>query len=233
MRKFHVLGLSLFVMIALGSFVASQALAETVWLVGGSRVTAEVLVLSEGELLLLDTVLGLTVDIVCSGLNEGVVGGHIELGVVQLGAQWDEVTRITDLNGNNPPILCEYLERGPCEASTLTADVEPFGLPWLTELLLPTPTSENLDDIFGANGLGAGWIVLNCLVLGVPTEDKCTAEGKSADIDNNAVAGDVVALFSEPITGKALCTATNEETGFVQGEVLISTESGATLAASE
>jgi len=233
MRKFYLLGLSLFAMLAFGAFAASQALAETVWLVGGARPTEEVLVLSEGELLLEDTVLGLKVDVDCSGLNEGIVGGHIELGVLQLGAQWDEVTRITDLNGNEPPILCEYLERGPCEASTLTADVDPFGLPWLTELLLPSPTGANLDDIFGANGLGAGWIVLDCLVLGIANEDKCTAEGHSADIDNNATAGDVVALFNDEITGLALCTATNAETGVVEGEILIFTESGSSLAVSE
>jgi len=233
MRKFYLLGLSLFAMLAFGAFAASQALAETVWLVGGARPTEEVLVLSEGELLLLDTVLGLPVDILCSGLNEGIVGGHIELGVLQLGAQWDEITRITDLLGNEPPILCEYMERGPCEASTETVDVHPFGLPWLTELLLPTPTGPALDHIFGANGLSAGWVVLDCLVLGFANEDKCTSEGKSADIDNNATAGDVVALFSLTITEGALCTATNEESGEVEGEILIFTESGASLAVSE
>jgi len=233
MRKCHILGVSLFAMLVFGAF-ASQALAETVWLVGGARPTEEVLVLNEGELLLLDTVLGLTIDIDCSGLSEGVVGGMLDsTGVLMLGANLDEITRITDLNGNEPPILCEYLERGPCEASTLTADVDPFGLPWLTELLLPSPTGANLDDIFGANGLGAGWIVLDCLILGIANENKCTAEGHSADIDNNATAGDVVALFSPGITGKALCTATNEETGEVEGEILIFTESGASLAVSE
>ena len=231
MKKIHLIGLSLFAVFAFSAVavVSSASALESVWLVNGLRPAEGVSVDSEGELLLEDV--KEEVDLLCSGLNEGLVGGDASGN----NPTWDEVTSITDLEGKKP-ILCKFGKnangterRGACEPEASSSpEAAPDGLPWLTELLLSG--EKFLDDILGKTGEEAGWNAL-CLVLGININDLCAINTASADIDNET--GGVIALFSPEIGGLANCTRGGVGQGAVEGEVLILTLSGLSLAVSE
>jgi hypothetical protein len=230
MRKIQLLGLAVFAVFAFSAVAAaSSAFAlESVWLVGGHTALTKVLADSEGELLLEDekTPIFGKASILCSGLNEGWIGGDAS----GANPKWDEITSITGLNATTEPlwVKCTFVVRGGCETST-PPEAMPVNLPWLTELTL-AGINTFLDKLIAA-GAGPGW-VSRCLVLGANTEDECTSTSTSADIDNTAE-NDVKALFSEAIGGKALCSQSNEESGVVEGEVLILLANGEALAVSE
>jgi hypothetical protein len=238
MKKFQLLGLALFAVLAVGAAAAtSSALAlESVWLVNGNRLFSLELVLSEtignkgdnsGEILLEDSkapLVGKT-DVTCSGFDEGWVGT----------GSLDEITLIMSLGTTETAegwIACK-ISVG-CEAGT-TPEAMALNLPWLTELLLTLSGTEEifLDDIVAGTG-EAGWLIRNCLVLGAPREDECTTNQASVDIDNNVTQGDVVALFLGAASNVlAHCSQSGTNSGIVEGEVLIDTVSGLSLAVSE
>jgi hypothetical protein len=221
-----MLGLALFAVFAFSVVaVASASALESVWLVNGHTALVLELVLSEGELSLSDLKVPFigTATVLCSGLNEGFIGGDASGN----NPKWDEVTKITGLNATTEPLWIVCTIQAGCETGT-TPEAMPVNLPWLTELLLVE--SKYLDDLIGTGG-NAGWIVRNCLVLGLSPEDECTKAETSADIDNGT--NDVIALFSEAISGHAMCSQGGAESGDVVGEVLIFTESGEPLAVSE
>ena len=221
-----MLGLALFAVFAFSVVaVASASALESVWLVGGHTALALQLVLSEGELLLSDLKVPFVgeVMVLCSGLNEGFIGGDASGN----NPKWDEITKITGLNATTEPLWIVCTRQVGCEAGT-TPEAMPVNLPWLTELLLVS--EKYLDDLIGAGG-NAGWVVRNCLVLGLSPEDECTRTETSADIDNGT--SDVVALFSREISGLANCSQGGNESGEVEGEVLIFAEGGEALAVSE
>jgi hypothetical protein len=229
MRKFYTLVLAVFAVLAFSAVAAaSSAFAlESVWLHGGVVALEDLLVDSEGTLLLVDlkTPIFGEASILCSGLNEGIIGGDAS----GLNPKWDEITRITGLNAATEPlwVVCTFEVKGGCETST-SPEAMAVNLPWLTELTLSG--TAYLDLLFGSGG-NPGW-VSRCLVLGASTEDTCTSAKTSADIDNTTES-DVIALFSEVISGHALCTQSNEESGEVEGEVLILSADGSALAVSE
>ena len=226
MRKLHVLGLALFAVFAFSVVaVASASALESVWLVGGHTALVLELVLSEGELLLSDLKVPFVgeVMVLCSGLSEGFIGGDASGD----NPKWGEVTKITGLNATTEPLWIVCTRQVGCEAGT-TPELMPVNLPWLTELLLVS--EKYLDDVIGTGG-NTGWVVRNCLVLGLSPEDECTKAEASADIDNGT--SDVVALFSAAIAGLANCSQGGSESAEVEGEILIFTESGEALAVSE
>jgi hypothetical protein len=234
MRKFQLLGLAVFALLAFSVIAAtSSAFAlESVWLVGGHRAEVKTLVLSEtigingdntGVILLEDSKVPLAgkVDILCSGIDEGWVGP----------GSLDEVTLITSLSGSETTekwIACTRSEG--CEADPTPPEARAVGLPWVTELLLEGTIF--LDDIVGKAGEEAGWEVRKCLVFGTETSDKCVSNASSADIDNTTE-GDVIALFSPTFTTNALCTVGGAGSGIVEGEILIFMENEESLAVSE
>jgi hypothetical protein len=228
MRKIQLLGLALFAVFAFSAVgVVSSAFAlESVWLVGGHTALTKVLADSEGELKLTDlkTPIFGESSILCSFLKEGFVGGDAS----GANPKWDEITSITGLNAATEPlwIKCTFVVKGGCETST-PPELMPVNLPWLTELTLSGTAF--LDNLIGTGG-NTGW-VSKCLVLGANTEDTCTLR-TSADIDNTTES-DVIALFTEATGGKALCSQSNEESGEVEGEVLILLANGEALAVSE
>jgi hypothetical protein len=199
MRKIHALGLALFAVFAFSVVAVSSASAlESVWLINGHTALTLELVLSEGELLLADLNVPFIGEamVLCSGLNEGFVGGDASGD----NPKWDEVTKITGLNPVTEPLWIVCTRQTGCEAGT-TPEAMPVNLPWLTELLLVE--GKFLNDLFGAGGTAAGWVIRNCLVLGMSPEDECTNATTSADIDNvTGTPPDVIALFSEAISGQ-------------------------------
>jgi hypothetical protein len=231
MRKIQLLGLALFAVFAFSAVAAASSAfaleSESVWLVGGHTALTKVLADSIGELELTDlkTPIFGAATIKCSGLNEGWIGGDAS----GANPKWDEITSITGLNAATEPLwaVCTFVVRGGCETST-PPEAMPLNLPWLTELTLSGNTF--LDNLIGTGG-NAGW-VSRCLVVGVNTQDECTREKTSADIDNTTE-GDVKALFSEAISEKANCSQGGPESGVVNGEVLILLSNGEALAVSE
>jgi hypothetical protein len=228
MRKIHLLGLALFAVFAFSAVAAaSSAFAlESVWLVGGHTALTKVLADSEGELTLTDlkTPIFGESSILCSGLNEGWIGGDAS----GANPKWDEITSITGLNAATEPlwIKCTFVVRGGCETST-PPEIMPVNLPWLSELTLSGGAF--VDKLIGT-GASAGY-VSRCLILGANTEDECLFPTLT-NIDNTAE-NDVKALFSEAIGGHTLCTQSNEESGEVEGEVLVLLANGESLAVSE
>jgi hypothetical protein len=233
MRKIQLLGLAVLAVFAFSAVAAaSSAFAlESVWLVKGATALTKLLTDGEGELQLTDlkTPIFGEASILCSGLNEGWIGGDAS----GANPKWDEITRITGLNAATEPlwVKCTFVVRGGCETST-PPEAMAVNLPWLTELLLTLEGTEEvyLDHLIAAVP-GAGW-VSRCLVLGANTEDECTSETTSANIDNTAES-DVKALFSDAISGLANCSQGGAVSGVVEGEVLILLANGEALAVSE
>ena len=230
MRKIHIVGLALFAVFAFSAYaVASASALESVWLVNNAKPAAKVLVDSEGEMLLADlkTPIG-EIMLLCSGLGEGFVGGD----ATGNNPTWDEVTKITGLNPVTEPEFVLCTTQTGCESST-SPEARAVHLPWLTELLLELGVY--IDDILGTGG-EPGWLVRHCLVLGLEqAEDECV-KNSAADPENLAAEGenpaDVVALFSEAISGHASCSVGGSEAGDAEGEVLILVPGGS-LAVSE
>jgi hypothetical protein len=221
MRKFHIVGITLFAMLAFGAFSVSSAFAlETVWLEGGVKPTEALLVESEAELLLTDTKEGTVV--LCSGLDEGFIatGGNAKL---------DEVTRILNLELTSSTILCTFSSKTPgsCEESS-SPNAMAVGLPWKTELVLVG--AQFLDLLTSASGK-VGWD-LTCLVIGITILDECTLTTGETEV-TNGTEGNALVLFSELLQKKALCTLSGEETGVVEGEDINKAASGEALAVSE
>jgi hypothetical protein len=229
MRKIHLLGVAMFAMFAFSAIVVSQAFAlESVWLDSGVRAVL-VPVDSEGELLLENNKTG--TQILCSGLNEGIVGGF----GAENNSKLDETAVIKGLAGEKP-IKCTFEAEkfGPSCEHVQDPTAEALGLPWKTELLLEGTIF--LDDIIGTlAGGAAGWLV-TCLIFGATASEECTVVGGSADIDNET--GGVLALFSPLFSKNANCTnflgVKETEVGVVEGEILIlAKEAGLEISVSE
>ena len=106
---------------------------------------------SLGTLRLADTkVLGKTVEVSCTGKDEGSVGpgkfGRVEA-----------ITEIKCTPGEN--------------CAKITAETKPLNLPWQTELA----EGGKRTKIKATNGKGAGWAV-TCEVSGIALTDECTTE---------------------------------------------------------
>jgi len=220
MRKSHIVGITLFAMLAFGAFSAQAFALETVWLEGGVKPTEALLVESSGELLLVD--LTEKTDVLCSGLDEGFIatGGNAKL---------DEVTRILNLELTSSTILCTFStkEPGSCEESS-SPNAMAVGLPWKTELVLVG--TQILDLLTSASGK-VGWD-LTCLVLGITILDECTLATGETEI-NNGTEGNALVLFDETLQPLAECSIPKAKVGVVEGEDINKAASGEALAVSE
>jgi hypothetical protein len=212
----------MFAMLAFGAFSVSSAFAlESVWLEGAAKPTEALLVESEGELLLEDQ--KEKTALLCSGLNEGFIGGD------KSGAnpKWDEVTRILNLELTSTTILCTFEADGSCEASS-SPDAIAVGLPWLTELVLVGSTF--LDLITSASGK-VGYDS-TCLVLGITILDECTLSTGEAEV-TNGTEGNALVTFSSTTQSDGECTLPKEKVGVVEGTIILKAASGEALAVSE
>ena len=238
MRKFYVLGLALLAVFAVGTMMVSSASAETttVWLVSGALTAVQVGADMEGTLLLslLSSLLGELAHIQCSGIFDGFVGPDAE----------DEVTKILNLAGEEisgtlgqlgwdcevlpTPLICTKDQAGePLFLATLWPD----NLPWSTLIVLMATGEEEFLDLIGlvnGNNKEPGFDFECENSNGTITTGLC--EGKvSGVLRNNVGASDVDVLFLPQIES---CT----EPGItieIEGEDLLLTESGLSLAVSE
>jgi len=220
MKRFQVVGVTLFALLAFGVLtVASASAANTVtfllalWLVNGEEVLTELLTEVTGELLLEDTALKAAV--VCSGILDGWVGPE----------SLDYVSEVLSLNGGvvtqslgATPILC--LAEAGCASTGETPNVWPVDLPWETEVEL----IEETEPVFVGFAVlllnTPGWEV-ECTILGVKSSDECKGpEGVAQLILNGTVSEGV---FTKEFTELALvelgtCSLGGAKTGLVEGK---------------
>ena len=236
MKKIQIVWLALFAAFAFSAVAASSAFAEdTQWLWEGNNITSELAVDTAGELLLEDMGASVKIDILCSGLFGGVVGGLLGIADPLL----DEVNDVEDLVGHLTSVT--QTEPLDCEAETSCAEklalVTPVNLPWKTELLLETHggVSEFIDDFTSDNGVAGakpGYKV-DCTVLGVLLEDTCTGEPKAL-LENET--GGVLGTFDEngEINPPGDCTLSEGlHEGLIVGTGLTTHTGGGTLSVSE
>src|SRR5258708_35871573 len=165
MKKLHIFNLALVAVFAFGALTVASAsaveflLAE--WLVNGSPVTTELATDSEGELLFEETVLGIKIDALCSGILDGTIGAN--------GA--DLITALLNLAGGEIPTT-ELVEPGIACTNDLNCP-EPLAwadkLPWesLLELMV-----DGTETFFVDLLIGAGYHIV---CMGTGTSDLCTA----------------------------------------------------------
>jgi hypothetical protein len=198
---------------AFGAMMVSSASAALTfelaqWLVASSRVAAELLVVSEGELTLKNTATGTQVR--CSGLFVGTIGPEsldLTTEVLNLAGE-----KVTELNGL--AVVCTG--EGTC-VKEADAEAWPLKLPWLTEVELDVETG-----LFYELTFGAAYHVL-CLVLGISVEKECSAaEGAEVEVLNKV--GGVEANGKQSPNGP--CGEEKEvgEVNFLAGNLTSSTE---------
>jgi hypothetical protein len=249
MKKIQILGLAIVAVCAFSVITAASAsatlpgfvtlLAE--WLLNKEPVNERILVESGGELLLEDNLAPIVGK--AAVLCNGVLDGWIEENGL------DEITELLTLGGAAVPqtaltgtaLLCKA-EPTPvgCEESTTDIEVWAIHLPWLTELeLVEFPKGSGLFiivDLLLEHGHGApGWYV-SCLVLGVKSEDTCTANTQGVS-QEKSVTGGVEGTFSEKLTlelglENATCSLGGPGSGVVEGAGVTPPPSGHTLTVS-
>jgi hypothetical protein len=208
MKKFQIGAMALFAVLALTAMFSSVASAATTlpaeWLFNGGTVTSELLVNVSGELLLLETQLG--VDILCSGLFEGTVGP---------GAA-DLITLVEELEGEHKDVVqgnggwvnCFIHEHGSCEEANETlVMVFPLHLPWTTlvELIVNEKGEEVFVDLIVEGVGGKPGYLTECKLLGIKGDAECV--GTTGALLSNGTS-DVTSNFLETdliVTERAKC----------------------------
>ena len=202
MRKIHVLSFALVAACVLNAVVTSAAFAEELpaeFLSGGAVITTFPLAFhieNKGtELLLLEDMkaLGGAVDVLCSGLFDGLI----------LSAKDADIETVLSLTGTTP-IPCEIMTFGGCLNNGQEALIGAINLPWLVEPVL-------LNGLFVLlileNGAGLPGYVVECETIIGKFTDTCTAN-TGAEAKN--IAEGIEAGFSETseeITPSGNCTS--------------------------
>jgi len=233
MKRFQVVGVTLFALLAFGALTAASASATFLlaeWLVGGTGLATELLIEVGGELLLEDTALKAMV--LCSGILDGWIGPN----------SLDFVTEVLSLSGGaisstvlvGTPILCEAQEG--CSKTAETPNLWPVGLPWESELELLEQTGYTGFAILlsSQSGSALGYY-LECTILGVKSTDTCTSTLAAAELTLSGTTA--VGKFSEAFTELAgaklaTCTFAGGETGIVEGEGTYSVSGGGEMTGS-
>ena len=184
----------------------------------------------EAGLLLEETVLGIKIDVVCSGVFDGSIGPN--------GA--DDITELLELT-TGTRITNELVETSGILCTNTTNCPEPlvwaFGLPWLTLTeLMVDGTEEFFVDLLTSTVAGQA-IGYHIVCMGSGLSDLCTTTEAVAKLTNEAN-GTVDGEFSEPFTELAglklaNCEMAGNEKGIVEGLGFILLTGGGSLAVSE
>jgi hypothetical protein len=226
MRKFRLLGFTLFAVFALGAVVVSSAFAAAEWLVGGAAVTAELLIETSGELTLIHLAGGFLepeATIKCSGIFDGAV----------LPAGLDVISELLTLGGvvvtEANPLSCTKVKT--CENGSTVFAQE---LPWATQLTLMAVGGGSIYlDLFSAGPSGKlpGYLIV-CLFLG---EQIVLCEGETSatiTLDATALLGvfNAKELETEKLEGSCGGTA---NVALQEGEGTLTLNGGGELDVSE
>jgi hypothetical protein len=234
MKRFQLMGVTLFALLAFGVLTAASASAVTFllaeWLVNGAVVSAELATETTGELLLEDSALKAMV--LCSGIFDGWIGPN-SLDFISEVLSLEKVTQGGQLVMGTG-ITCEAQET--CAGSPAPL-VWAANLPWETEaeLMEDEGLIYFVDLLTGAAGKGVGY-ELECTVLGVKASDECVSLPGFAELtlDSGPV---LLGNFSEAFTllaeaKEGTCTFAGGETGIVEGGGTFSLVGGGELTVS-
>lgn len=210
MKRFQVLALSLFAVLAFSAVASSAAFALTFenaeFLKNAETIPAGTVLpaTSTGKLLLEDTSTG--GGVTCEGTFVGELTTEDFLVTEVLNKAG---VKILELSGEG--VLCTPDTGSACANET---DIEawPINLPWLFQPVLDNPDLTAWLLVF-ADGKGApGWHVV-CLVFGLKTESSCSAaEGSGGEATNVAGGIEGVEMIAEPL-GKC---GTGTENGVIE-----------------
>ena len=218
-----MLGFALFAVLALTAVTAASASAVTFsaaeWLVGGNPVTGKPGAEITGELLLEETVLGIKLDALCSGILVGTIGPSGEGTITEL------------LNLAKEAINKEELvELGLLCTSDSSCGTEPLawakGLPWKTLLQRMVDGTET----FFVNLLENASYHVDCMNN---TSDTCSSADSVAKVTNlsEGLDAEFTDAFTELAELKlANCTLAGNEKGIVEGLGFVTTAGGALTA---
>jgi len=237
MRKFGLVGIAIFAVLAFSAFSASAAFAEPELLFDEATVTANQGLESEGELELTDTKAfgGAAATVKCSGFLDGTylfAERKIDIEtILTLGKKSVTSLGTGGSTGEEASVLCEALTI--CEKTT-DVELNPVNLPWLLTIVLDTVGTEDLYllQFLSAGNGPPGWEI-TCLDLGVKLTDECTGETLTADLQNMSPL-DLLGVFGSRAEEEAnketgTCTLGGAGTGVVEGEGLITATSGLTV----
>jgi hypothetical protein len=179
------------------AFAETSLLAE--WLVSGAAVSTNLSLEMNGSILLEDTeTIAGAAAVLCKGTLYGTIAPNGS-------------GEITEANGAE--CVTEKLCAAGTEASPI--NVSAVGLPWKTTLFL----MENGEILELITGTEVGYTVL-CLILGVNSEDKCTATDLEVPIVNEGGTGMAEVPSESTASPNTTCTASGKATGKIQADEL-------------
>ncbi len=232
MKKLQILGAALVALFALGSLVASAAFAQPTfllaeWLLTGAVITTPDLVEIDGELNLINLDgggLGVTIEILCSGILDGTVGPASADLITELLNLAEEKISGTALSGLE--LVCTDTKN--CENPLVWAEE----LPWETELELMEGVT---GGPFFVDLILNGRYYAECTLLGTKMNELCSAPEVAVQATNEEP-GTVTLLFSDSfqeLAGLKLgACGSNAETAEITGEGLILVFGGGQLTVS-
>jgi hypothetical protein len=231
MKKIQKVLWALLAVSAFGALIASSAFGETTllaeWLANGAEITTNLATTTTGALLLEDTeTIAGKAAVLCEGIFIGSVGANGK----------DETTEVQNLAkekiGALGGLALKCVAETACAAATEASPIEvwPIGLPWKTELFL-MENGTFLDLVSGATTIG---YELLCLVLGINTEDTCTATDGEVEVVNDTDTGDAAIPAAALVSPRFNCTQSGKASGVNESDALASIllESGELLTVS-
>jgi hypothetical protein len=234
MRKIHILGMTLFAVLAFGVVTAASASAETLqWLLNGLPVTVETPMDLEGEFEMSVLSGGSVLStILCSGLLEGDLNGALTVILDAVSLNGTVIGQLGDTNATPVGCLVTATSGLGCTLNSLAAltvdnlNLELHEVWTLTLELMTTPPSELFLVDFPTN---TGYEVVCESGLGT-TEVLC--EGlTSAVLENMPTENDVLGVITATAE-KTACTLSGTEVDLA-GEWLITAVGGGTIAVSD
>ena len=231
MRKFHVLGLALVAVCAFGVLSAAGASALTFllaeWLSSGNPITTTLLSETTGELAFAETLDGIAINALCSGILDGFVGPNGADEITEALTLAKETISPTGLTGL--AISC---------TNSLNCGEPLFwylNLPWLSLLVLMEDGTETFfaDLLVSEKTGGTVAYEIECMSLGIA--DACSVTEAASKVENitEGINSEFTDAFTTLVGLKlANCEIAGTEAGVVEGLSLI-TSSGVTLTASE
>ena len=234
MKKFRLIVVASFALVALGAVLATSASAAVSflpahWTFNGITVTTSLPTEATGELTLESN----GIQVLCSGILVGTVGNEGSDTTTELLSL--TLVKISTVELSGTALECE-------DHSTSIACEHPLvwaaNLPWqtLAELMVDGPEELFVDLLIsGAGGLKPGWYV-ECMDF-IPLTNLCEGEGINQLLN---LTGDVGAEFSEAFTELAelllaTCTSGGEDSGIVESDaegLIADTEAGTLQVAS-
>jgi hypothetical protein len=208
MRVLQLSGVTLGVILAFSSVIASTASAEFTllaeWLISGATVTALTSVTSASFLVIEDLDVGARVE--CDMLFDGSIGPNGE------GETTEALTTGGVLITLSAPLLCK--SETVCEESTTDITAVPEISPWHNRLYLTE------SGHFRVANQNLATYIVSCLDLGIKITDECSVQNGSVEVKNATGGVEFVGATSP----RGNCSIGGMESGdvnYISGNVMI------------